>query len=143
MDEQYRRSAAALAPAYEYETLAGSGAPGARDGTGLYARFGDPIDISLAPDGKTLAVLDAGARSVRTIEIDSRAVSTLVDWDAVRRAVPSSSGTFARVIAIPGGVVLLIRHPPCWSASPAVRRGRRRNPARPRTSATWPSTTGT
>ena len=63
--------------------------------------------ISLAPDGKTLAVLDAGARSVRTIEIDSRAVSTLVDWDAVRRAVPSSSGTFARVIAIPGGVVLL------------------------------------
>lgn len=56
-------------------TLAGSGAPGGRDGDAAEASFDDPWELALA-DG-ALYVADTGGATVRRIDVASGAVSTL------------------------------------------------------------------
>jgi hypothetical protein len=106
VDEQYRASAADLAPAYDATTLAGSGDPGVRDGEGLYARFSDPVDVSVTPDGRRLLVLDGGGSLVREVSVDTRMVSTLLTPDTVAK-LTADGRRFSRILALPGGMLLL------------------------------------
>lgn len=103
VDEQYRASAAASAPAYDAVTLAGSGAPGLRDGAGLWAQFKDPIDLSVSPDGRRLLVLDDGGRVLRQIDTETRTVTTLTGW----HGADERAFLLKRAIATAGGMLLL------------------------------------
>ena len=104
VDEQYRRSASAVAPSYENIVVAGSGAAGARDGVGLYAQFVDPVDLSLTPNGARLLVLDAGA--VREIDLETRAVNTVLTLETLVPFLPTSVRSFTRIVSIGDGVLL-------------------------------------
>ena len=55
----------------EVEILAGSGASGTADGPALEATFVRPNSVAIGPDGNSLYVIDAGARSVRVIHFAS------------------------------------------------------------------------
>jgi len=53
--------------------------PGARaDGVGTNAGFNKPIGIGVSPDGSTLFVADCGNNLIRTIDVESAGVRTLV-----------------------------------------------------------------
>ena len=108
VDEQYRTDAAGPAPSYDVQTLAGSGAPGLRDGSGLFAQFLDPIDLTLSPDGRLLFVLDDGGRVLRRIDTRTRAVTTMPAAD-VAKVDPKLADGFLRIVATADGVFLLDR----------------------------------
>lgn len=57
-------------------TLAGSGAKGDDDGTGLAANFNDPRGIAFCDASKTIYVADTGNNEIRAIDLDGR-VTTL------------------------------------------------------------------
>ncbi len=58
-------------------TLAGNGAPGSNDGTGVAAQFNGPSGIALDGDGTNLYVADTYNSSIRKIELSTGVVSTL------------------------------------------------------------------
>lgn len=105
VEEQYRASARAASPSYDVTVLVGSGAPGSRDGSGLYAQLADPVDISLSAETSRLLILDDGGRSVREVLVDTRQVSTMASAAVLPGSVKPAS--FARVIAAPGGAFLV------------------------------------
>lgn len=65
-----------LSPAGAFERVAGSGMPGFADGRPETARFNNPKSVAVAPDGAIL-VADCDNHSVRRIDPETRAVSTL------------------------------------------------------------------
>ena len=67
-------------------TVAGSGVPGATDGTGLAATLNGPVGIAVDPAGTTLYVGDSGSHKVRKIVLATAEVSTLVGSGAVGAA---------------------------------------------------------
>jgi DNA-binding beta-propeller fold protein YncE len=64
-----------------------TGVAGFKDGSGLNARFNQPSDIVLSPDGEFLYVADTGNRAIRKIDAGNQ-VSTLPLVES-----PSGSGT--------------------------------------------------
>ena len=76
-------------------TLAGSAAdpPGSADGTGIAARFNNPVGITT--DGANLYVTDAGNNTIRKIVIGTGAVTTLAGSPGIPGAV-DGTGAFAR-----------------------------------------------
>lgn len=69
-----------LSASGQVETVAGSGAPGSRDGPALEATFRTPVDVAVGADG-TLYIVDAEAAQVRSIR-DGQ-VSTVAGVDVV------------------------------------------------------------
>ncbi len=57
-------------------TFAGTGQPGHADGPGARARFFEPGGLSVA--GNTLYVADTNNHAVRTIDLETKEVGTLV-----------------------------------------------------------------
>jgi DNA-binding beta-propeller fold protein YncE len=87
-----------IAPSGMVSTLAGNpgtdgvtGVAGFKDGSGLNARFNQPSDIVLSPDGEFLYVADTGNRAVRKIDAGNQ-VSTLPLVESPSGPVTAPSG---------------------------------------------------
>ena len=61
----------------QVSTLAGSGEAGCEDGIGGAASFHKPAGMAVSSDDRTLFVTDFGSHKVRTIDVQTRQVSTL------------------------------------------------------------------
>lgn len=61
------------------EHIAGTGANGTADGPALEATFVRPNGIAMAPDGRTLYIVDAGMQAIRVLDLET---STGVEDDA-------------------------------------------------------------
>ena len=82
--------------------VAGDGKDGARDGLAFRARFSEPFDVALAPDGR-LYVVDAGsANRIRSISAGGRVTTTAGGVEGFA----DGSGVAAR-FATPSGIALL------------------------------------
>lgn len=58
--------------------IAGDGAAGYKNGTGSGAQFNGPYSVDVSKDGKTLYVADKYNHAIRTINLSTKAVTTLV-----------------------------------------------------------------
>jgi len=59
-------------------TLAGAaGQPGSADGIGAEARFNNPVDVALSPDGRVALVADTANHVIRRIDMGTNTVTTL------------------------------------------------------------------
>ena len=105
-----------ISPAGAISVWAGQlGQPGTADGPAAQARFNQPADVAIGPDGRTLYVADAGSHTLRQIGPDG-VVSTLAGVPgqagerngAARRALLNEPSSLA---VAPDGTVYLIDGP--------------------------------
>lgn len=95
-------------------TVAGSpGSYGSVDGTGMAAKFRNPNGLSLAADGLTLFIADAGNHKIRKINLANNLVTTLAGIGAAGSS-DNAVGTLAAfntpkgVATLPNGSVVYI-----------------------------------
>ncbi len=74
------------------QAVYGSGAAGLADGSGLAAEFHNPQGMALTEDGRLLYVADVDNHAIRTIDLESGDVSTLVGTGIQARQYPPSPG---------------------------------------------------
>ena len=94
-------------------TLAGGGGFSAKDGPFADAVFGEPAGMALAQaDGKTLVYLaDAGARTIRQLELATQMVSTVAgsgSWGSTDGPAMSASFSSPRAVALAADGTLYI-----------------------------------
>jgi DNA-binding beta-propeller fold protein YncE len=87
-----------LPPFNKLTTLAGlAGQQGSSDAVGSEARFRNPSDVSINPDGRFALVADSGSGLIRRVDIATAEVTTLATLSGLQGIAISNSGTFALI----------------------------------------------
>jgi DNA-binding beta-propeller fold protein YncE len=101
-----------LPPLNKLSTLAGAaGQRGNLDGPGADARFAEPSDVAISPDGSYALLVDAGNDTIRRIAIASAQVTTLATVPGAQALAISPDGSYALVVSAAEHVVLRLDLP--------------------------------
>jgi DNA-binding beta-propeller fold protein YncE len=97
-DTEHHRIVIADLATGEVLDVAGSGERGYDQGRFEEASFDQPQGMALASDGATLYVADVGNHAVRALDLDARAVTTLVGTGLQSPVYPPASGPLTEVV---------------------------------------------